>query len=175
MKTFVILFFATIYSAQTPVAFAHCPLCTIGAGAAALGASWLGISSLSIGVFIGAFAIALGLWIAKFIPKKYFIHQTLVIGILSFLSTVIPLQHLFFDNFPLMISISGDYGTWLNTVYYFDKFLIGSIIGAFIIALSPFLSKKISTFRNGKMIPYQGMILTLSLLLFFSFLAEIIQ
>ena len=33
---------------------AHCPLCAMGAGAAAVGAVWLGISKVVVGLFIGA-------------------------------------------------------------------------------------------------------------------------
>lgn len=155
------------------VVFAHCPLCTIGAGAVALGATWLGVSAFSIGIFLGAFGIAVGLWIGRLIKKKYFPHQALIIGVISFLATIIPLKPLFFDNSPVLIALYGDYGTWLNTTYLIDKFIVGSIIGAVIILISPRVSKSISKARNNKLIPFQGIIITFALLLFFSLLYEL--
>lgn len=153
--------------------FAHCPLCTIGAGAVALGATWLGVSAFSIGIFLGAFGIAVGLWIGRLIKKKYFPHQTLLIGVISFLTTIIPLKPLFYDNSPVLIVLYGDYGTWLNTTYLIDKFIVGSIIGAVIILISPGVSKSLSKARNNKLIPFQGIIITFALLLFFSLLYEL--
>lgn len=153
--------------------FAHCPLCTIGAGAVALGATWLGVSAFSIGIFLGVFGIAVGLWIGRLIRKKYFPHQTLLIGVISFLTTIIPLKPLFYDNSPVLIALYGDYGTWLNTTYLIDKFIVGSIIGAVIILISPRVSKSLSKARNNKLIPFQGIIITFALLLFISLLYEL--
>ncbi len=150
-----------------PTASAHCPLCTIGAGAAALGAAWLGFSSFSIGVFLGAAALAMGLWIGRLITKKVKLipHQTTILGILSFLTTVLPLEPLLFDNSSIYISIMGDYGSWLNRTYYVDKFLVGSVLGAIALFAAPYLSKALSKARNNKMFPYQGMIITFGLLM----------
>lgn len=157
------------------VALAHCPLCTIGAGAVAVAAAWFGISSFSIGVFLGAFAIALGLWIGKLLKKQYMPHQTLIVGIISFFTTIIPLKPLFYDNSAILVAFSGDYGTWLNTTYLIDKFIIGSVIGAVIVLLGPKISKLISLKRKGKFLSYQGIILVFVLLLvtslFYEFLA----
>lgn len=145
-----------------PIASAHCPLCTIGAGAAALGALWLGFSSFSIGLFLGAFALAMGLWVGRLIKRKVNLlpHQTMVIGIISFLTTIFPLQPILFDNSAIYISMSGDYGSWLNQTYYIDKYLVGSILGALILLISPHISKAISKARNNKTFPYQGMLIT---------------
>lgn len=155
------------------VALAHCPLCTIGAGAVALGATWLGVSAFSIGIFLGAFGIAIGLWVGRLIKKKYFPYQTFVIGVISFLATIIPLKPLFYDNSPFLISLYGDYGTWLNTTYLIDKFIVGSIIGAAIILISPKISKCVSRARNNKLMPFQGIVITFALLLVVSLLYEL--
>ena len=40
---------------------AHCPLCTVGAGAAAAGAIWLGVSKVVVALFIGGFAMSMGI------------------------------------------------------------------------------------------------------------------
>ncbi|MEK7524275.1 MAG: hypothetical protein AAB588_04580 [Patescibacteria group bacterium] len=154
-------------------AAAHCPLCTLGAGAAALTASWLGVSSFSVGIFIGAFGLAVGLWMGGLLKKKIniFPYQTTLIGVISFITTVWPLKSFFYDNTPLYISLFGDYGSYFNRTYYVDKFIVGSVLGAAILWITPSLSKKLSSARNGKTFPYQGIIicfllLTLSALLF---------
>ncbi|MBI5753950.1 hypothetical protein HZA40_02290 [Candidatus Peregrinibacteria bacterium] len=156
-------------------ALAHCPLCTIGAGAVAIGAAWLGVSAFSIGIFLGAFAIALGLWIGRLIKKKYIPHQSLIIGVISFLTTILPLEPLMYDNSAVLVSLSGDYGTWLNTTYLIDKFLVGAIIGALIVLISPRISKLISKAGKNKFIPFQGIIITFLLLLFVSLVYEILK
>lgn len=154
-------------------AAAHCPLCTLGAGAAALTASWLGVSSFSVGIFIGAFGLAVGLWMGGLLKKKIniFPYQTPLIGVISFITTVWPLKSFFYDNAPLYVSLFGDYGSYFNRTYYVDKFIVGSVLGAAILWVTPTLSKRLSSARRGKTLPYQGIIicfllLTLSTLLF---------
>ncbi|BCX15744.1 MAG: hypothetical protein KatS3mg097_636 [Candidatus Parcubacteria bacterium] len=61
------------------IIFAHCPLCTAGAGIGALIAKELGMKSSAIGVWMGAFSVALGWWLgnvvmkraARFIPRSH--------------------------------------------------------------------------------------------------------
>ncbi len=145
-------------------AFAHCPLCTAGAGAAAVGAAWLGIGQTSIGIFVGAFSVAMGLWIARLIKKKYIPHQDLLIAIISFVTTVIPLISLMTDAGSVYVGIYGEYGSILHNVYLVNRFFVGSIIGAVILVASPYMSSWIKEKRKGKMIPYQGIAITFLLL-----------
>ena len=141
-------------------AFAHCPLCTIGAGLAATLAVWLGVSIIVVGIFIGAFAIALGLWIGRLIKKQYFKYQKISIGLVSFLATVIPLQPFLNSYTSIYISWSGDYGSIFNRTYLIDRFLLGSVIGAAIILVSPYLSRLLTRMRGGRQFPFQGILLT---------------
>ncbi|PIR97473.1 MAG: hypothetical protein COT91_01115 [Candidatus Doudnabacteria bacterium CG10_big_fil_rev_8_21_14_0_10_41_10] len=165
MEKIAFLTFFGLFFLVTP-AFAHCPLCTIGAGVIASIAAWLGVSTLVIGVLLGAFATALGLWIARIIKKKYFPRQDLVVAVVIFLSTISPI-------FPIAggkkssiyISLVGDYGSLLNRTYVIDLFLMGSLLGALIMIVSPFLSRKITKWRKGKMFPYQGVTITFILLI----------
>ena len=136
---------------------AHCPLCTVGAGAAAALAAWFGVKIMVIGVFLGAFALAMGLWIARLI-KYRFPYKGLLLGLASFLLTIFPLQPLFQDYTSLYITWGGKYGSIFNRTYVLDRFVIGAVIGAVILAAVPFLSKWIAK-KRGKLIPYQGIIL----------------
>ena len=153
---------------------AHCPLCTAGAAAAAAGAVWLGVSKAIVALFIGAFAVSTALWVGRMIKKQYISHQKLVLIIASFLLTIIPILPIISQTYPAYISWLGNYGTLLNRTYIINISLLTSLLGGGIVSVSPFLSKKISRLRKGEMIPFQGTILTLSLLIITGLLIQII-
>lgn len=172
MKIKIFVISVLILFAAKPV-LAHCPLCTLGAGAAALGASWLGISAMAVGVWLGAFALAMGFWMAKIIRKKFLPFQNKLVTAITFISTVLPLLPLMRDDGSIYISWFGDYGTFLNRTYVFNKFAVGAALGAAIMYLAPFASRKITEWRKNK-IPYQSMITIFGALAIVSLLIEII-
>jgi len=145
-------------------AHAHCPLCTAGAAAAAGGAAWLGVNNAAIGVFIGAFAVSMGWWISNLIKKKYMPFQRQLIIAISFATTIPPLMPVMKGIYPILIPIAGNYGSLLNRTYLINAFLMGSLIGGFIVSITPWLSKKITDACKGKTLPYQGITLTFGLL-----------
>ncbi|MBI2207930.1 hypothetical protein HYU50_00375 [Candidatus Woesearchaeota archaeon] len=165
-----------LFLALMQSAYAHCPLCTIGAAAAAGGAAWLGVSKIVIGVFIGAFAVSIGWWISNLIKKQYIPFQKPLIILFSFLTTVFPLLGLevMRSNYPLLVSFFGDYGSLLNRTYILNLFLVGSILGGLIVSITPWFSIKITKLRDGKMLPYQGILLTFLLLVISSAIIEAI-
>ena len=144
---------------------AHCPLCTMGAAAAAGGALYFGVTILVIGIFIGAFAVSTGWWISRMIKKEHFRGQKWVIIIFSFVLTIIPMLPFFTQISPLSIWWFGEYGSLFNRTYLLNDFIMGSIFGGVIVCSTPWVSAKITSLRQGKMIPFQGLILTLGLLL----------
>lgn len=145
------------------VALAHCPLCTAGAGAAAIGAAWLGVDQGPIGIFIGAFATAIGLWIARIIPWKI-PGKAWLLAFVSFATTVLPLLVLLQDVSSVYVAIAGEYGSPLNTVYMYNIFLVGSILGGALLALGPSLNRAIAQHQT-RPLPYQGMVVSFGLLL----------
>ena len=149
----------------TKSASAHCPLCTVGIAVAAGGAAWFGVSNIVIGVFVGAFAVSTGWWVSKRIKRQYVPFQTAGVVLFSFVATMVPLMSTLVSNYPLSICMMGEYGSLLNTTYVVDLFLAGGVIGGGIVLTTPWLSRKITTLRNGKMVPYQGVALTLVLLI----------
>ena len=155
-------------------AHAHCPLCTAGAAAAAGGAAWLGVNNASIGVFIGAFAVSMGWWISNLTKKRYVPFQRQLIIAISFLTTIPPLMPIMKGIYPILISIVGAYGSLLNRTYLINAFLMGSIIGGFIVSITPWLSKKITDACKGKTLPYQGITLTFGLLAIAGILLQIL-
>ncbi len=160
---FILFLFALFTIFLVPTIIAHCPLCTVGAGAAAAGAVWLGVSKVIVALFIGAFSMSMGMWFArildkkkKFIPFQYSIILTVV-----FLLTLLPLLPMFKAIGPLYLSFIGEYGK----TYAIDYSLISGLYGALITFISPSLNKKIKEKRNGKGIHYQGIMITFSLLI----------
>lgn len=140
---------------------AHCPLCTIGAGAVAGGAVWLGVSKVVVALFIGAFAMSMGMWFSRIIKKQYVPFQkTLIISII-FLATLLPLMPLFSAIGPFYLPFIGEYGL----TYAVNYSLYSGFLGGLIVFSSPTLSKKITDLRKRKIIPFQGMILTFSILI----------
>ena len=164
---FPVLIIVTIFLVRT--ISAHCPLCTVGAGAAAAGALWLGVKEIVVALFIGAFAMSMGLWFSRIIKKKYIPHQKTAIVTIVFLTTVLPILAIIMKNehgfYPLYISLFGDYGSFFNRTYLISKPLLSSLFGGLLVFISPIASRKISNFRKGKIIPFQGVILTLLVLI----------
>lgn len=139
---------------------AHCPLCTVGAGAAAGAAVWLGVSKVVAALFIGAFAMSMGIWFSKIPKKEYILFQKIVIVAIIFLSTVLPLLPMFKVIGPLYIYFIGEYG---NT-YAINYSLASVIFGGLIVISSPTVSKRLTKLRKGRRIPFQGVVITLFLL-----------
>ena len=141
---------------------AHCPLCTVGAGAAAAGAVWLGVSKVVVALFIGAFAMSMGMWFARVIEKrkKFIPFQSSLIILGVFLLTILPLIPVVKAVGPLYLSFIGNYGT----TYAVNYSLGASLLGGVITFISPNLNKKIKEKRNGRGIPFQGSLLTFLLL-----------
>ncbi len=143
---------------------AHCPLCTVGAGAAGGLAVWLGVSQGVVGIFIGAFGFAIGIVMGKkikLIPKHIF-------GLVSFLLTVLPTMALFKDMYGLYLPFAGESGE----VFVINEFLLGSVIGALILIFSPLISERLKKIR-GKIFMFQTMIITFFLLFLVSIIMEI--
>src|SRR3990167_9619468 len=164
MSKKIILFLSGIFTLfLTPRVMAHCPLCTIGAGVAAAGAVWLGVSKIVVALFIGAFAMSMGMWFSRVIGKRwsYIPFQNIFVSIAIFALTVWPLMPIFKAIGPLYLPFIGEYGK----TYAFDYSLISALFGGLIVFVSPSISKKITKIRKGTMIPFQGVILTFLLLI----------
>ncbi len=144
-------------------AFAHCPLCTIGAGAAAAGAAWFGVDNVIIGIFLGAAALAMGLWVSRLFKRRYIPLQKWAISAFSFASIIIPVLPMMKGYSSAYISLAGSYGSLLNRTYVVNSFLLGSLIGAAIVAIAPSVSGMVAK-KRGRKVPYQGIVITFSLL-----------
>lgn len=160
---------------QTTTVSAHCPLCTVGIAAAAGGAAYFGVDKAVIALFVGAFAVSTGWWVGKKIKKQVIPHQLLGIIIFSFVLTVVPLLPLLTTVYPFPVFLAGNYGSWLNRTYVINLGLITSILGGVVVSVTPWLSKKISAMRKGRTLPFQGILLTIGLLIILSILTQVVM
>ncbi|MBI5391895.1 hypothetical protein HZB00_02740 [Candidatus Woesearchaeota archaeon] len=155
-----------IFGISLPDAHAHCPLCTAAVGAAAIGAQYYGVDTSIIGIFIGGFAISTGLWVAlKLVKKQYVRFQTAWIALLSFVLTVIPLVYsVASDAFYVPVFLFGEPGSLFNKVYWLNKLLLGSVVGSIATLLSFWIHTTLKSIRGKVLFPYQGVVLTLTVL-----------
>ncbi|MEK6886335.1 MAG: hypothetical protein AABW88_00735 [Nanoarchaeota archaeon] len=165
-----VLFLPILFLVFIKQSFAHCPLCVMGAATLAMGASYMGVNKAIIGLFIGAFAVAIGWWVARLIKKQFIPHQKLVIILFSFLTTVIPMMSYISGAYPLYVPFLGQYGT----TFAIDLFLTGSVLGGFVVLISPWLSEKVTEFRKGKQLPFQGLSLMFVVLLLLGTIIQLV-
>ena len=154
------------------IARAHCPLCTAGAGGAAAIASSLGIGMGIVGVFLGAFGLAMGLWFDGVLDREIVPQQRWVVGIGLFLSIIVPVTLGGTEYSSIYVNVAGGYGTPLNRTYLVDRFLLGALLGGMTVAVAPRLSRWI-TERRDRTLPFQGLVLTFVLLGFLAGLLHI--
>ena len=153
---------------------AHCPLCTAGAGAIAAAAMSLGVKVEVLGLLIGAFAAALGFYIANRVKKKFFPGQYWVIVLATFFLTVLPLMPLMaVEPYAFVVYWFGEAGSLFNRIYLLDRFIVSSLFGGALMALAPKLSGYVSRMRDGKRFPYQTLTVTLLLLIITAVLVQL--
>lgn len=176
MKKFLASIFSSFlfFFSAVPVS-AHCPLCTGAIGVAAVAAKYYGMDLIIIGLFVGAFGISTGLWVGRKIKKEYFKFQLWTIVLLSFLLTVIPLRVFSGENVYIPIRLFGEVGGMFNKVYWFDRLFFGSWIGGLLSVFSFGVHNTAKKFNNGNVfIPFQGVVLTLAVLLLAGIVVELV-
>ena len=149
---------------------AHCPLCTAGAGALAMLAASLGVSTAVVGLLVGAFALALGMWLAKLVRGKMLPRQDGLLTLGIFAATVFPLVPLIREYRAIHIAALGEYGT----TYPVNLYVLGAVIGAALLYSAPSLSRALTAFRGGQLLPFQGMSITLLLLVAGSLILQLL-
>lgn len=168
MRKYLTIVLLAVFVPQ--VASAHCPLCTAGAGALAILAASLGVSSVVVGLLIGAFAVALGLWLSGLVKKQYVRFQKPILATLIFLGTVIPVMPFIEHYGPWYIPFIGKYGT----TYTVNLYILGVAIGVLIMLLARPISRLVTKLRN-KQMPFQGVTITIGLLVVVSIIIQLLS
>lgn len=144
------------------IAYAHCPLCVTAVGAGILGAKSFGLGDGIVGLFVGAFAIATGIWIAKKTKARFNVIplQTPLIVTLSWLVTVIPMLGLSNQMLYLPVFLLGPAGSLFNQVHFLSKFFLGSIIGGIVSIAALRAHYSVKAWHGKTLFPFQGIALT---------------
>ncbi len=146
--------------------YAHCPLCATWAWIAGGIAVWLWVSPAVVALFIGAFAMTIWLWMANILKTKYFGYQDLVVVVFFYIITVVSTIPFVGDHiYPLYISMAGDYGSLLNNTYALNLSWIAAVVWGIIVLASSRINKKLKKLTNWRFIPFQRIIITMSLLI----------
>jgi hypothetical protein len=126
--------------------YAICPVCTIAVGAGIGLSRWLGIDDSVTGLWVGALIVSISMWTLDWLTKKNIKFQGmgLITLIVYAIFVIIPLYFM------------GIMGHPLNTLWGFDKLLVGIIFGGiffFLGGASHFYLKK----KNGDKVyfPFQ--------------------
>ncbi len=137
-----------------PSVMAHCPLCTAAVGTGLIITRSMGIDDSLIGVWIGAFIISTGLWLNKFLAKRFRVipFQKSIILVAFFLLTIVPFY------FTGLI-------TFQSTMFGVDKLLFGTVLGSALTLIGFGASKVIRNSDNKPFIPFQSIALTVAVLI----------
>lgn len=152
-----------------PTVSAHCPLCTIAAGAGIGAARFYGVDDSMVGLFLGAFIVSTALWFNRWLKTKIDLPlQKFLVVFASFLLLIGPLYLAgIINNFETVKAIPT-LSMWGLGIFGIDKLLLGTIVGTLFVFISFSLSDHIKK-KNGKVLfPYQGIILMILTLLILS-------
>jgi hypothetical protein len=148
------------------LAFAYCPVCVIGSSVLVIAGYELGVKKIVMGLLIGGLAIVVGDWLNNLIKKKFFKGQNLLVIVLTFIISYLPVKNWIADYTYLTLNISN-YQKFL----LIDKSLLTGILGGILVFIAPYISKWI-TKKRGKPILLQRVIITLVLLIIFGLILQ---
>ncbi len=171
MKKIIILISILFVIGLIPNVFAHCPLCTITAGAGVAVARYYGVDDSIVGLLLGGLILSSALWFNKWLKKKIkFKFQEPLVVIFSFLMFAAPFYFSgLITNFEMVKSMPTYHSMLGLGVYGIDKLLFGMILGSLAIWGAFTLSEAIKKKKGKVLYPYQGisfMIITLLVLTF---------
>lgn len=156
-KIFSLIFsLLTFYYFLPGKVFAHCPLCTAGAGAGLFLSRWLGIDDSITGVWMAAFLAASSLWAANSLKKKYIPGQNTLIYLAVFVSTIWS-----FYTFKLVSEHAG-------LIMGVPKLIFGMVSGGIVFYVVDILNLALKKTRGKSLFPYQSIVFSLGSMLLLS-------
>lgn len=155
-RLLLFLVFTTFSVLNFKVASAVCPVCTV-AVAGGLGISrWLGIDDFITSIWIGGLALSVSAWCWNFLKKKGKLNGAsgIAVLLLVYASILLPLY---------MLKYIGDPQ---NTLWGYDKIILGVIVGTAVFWLGAFTNAQLKKRNEGKAyFRFQKVVLPVSLLL----------
>lgn len=156
MKKLVIMLVMLI--GLLPRVSAHCPLCTVGAGAGVAVARFYGVHDIIVGLFLGAVIVSSALWFSKWVKSKInFILLEALIVVGTFLTFGIPFYYTGLITKTNVVKLMPEtYSIFGFGALGVDSLLFGMILGSIVVwgafSFSEYIKKK-----KGKVLfPYQG-------------------
>jgi hypothetical protein len=138
---------------------AICPICTIAVGAGIGLAQWLGIDDTITGLWVGGFTVSISIWTITWLSKKNirFLGRKPLIFICYYALVLIPLYMKKIIGHPL------------NTLWGYDKLLLGIIIGSIAFAAGAIIYQIMKKKNaNHAYFPFQKVLMPLAPLIILS-------
>lgn len=139
-------------------ALAVCPVCTIAVGAGVGLSRWLGIDDTISGLWIGGLTVSLSLWTINWLRKKNinFKGMPLLLFIGYYALIVLPLY------------FSEIIGHPYNTLWGFDKLMLGIVLGSIFFFLGVWNYDWIKQKRGKAHFPFQKVVMPVAPLIILS-------
>lgn len=163
---YILSLFALLLSVD---AFAVCPVCVAAVGAGFGISRYIGVADVIGGLWIGAVLMASSMWAHSFIVKRFKVSNNLLSYFILLILTAV--HGLFL--LPLYKNEVIIYG--LKTIFGFDQFLFGAVIGFAIFFKQALLYNYLKKRNNNKpYFPYQKVIMQLLSLLILSIIFHLV-
>ncbi|KKQ98250.1 MAG: hypothetical protein UT24_C0007G0010 [Candidatus Woesebacteria bacterium GW2011_GWB1_39_12] len=146
----LILLFTVHYSLFTNTAYAVCPVCTVAVGAGLGISRALGIDDAVTSVWIGGLILSMSFWLIDWIQKRksklLSTNYQLLIIVLMYILTLVPLWY-------------GKYiGRLNNTLWGVDKILFGTIAGSIAFMIGKWADQKVREKKGKQLFAYQKVV-----------------
>lgn len=145
-------------------AYAVCPVCTIAVGAGLGLSRYFGIDDTISGLWIGGLILSSGLWFADWLRHRGVAIKTSYLNVASclifYLAVLIPLYFTSIIGHPY------------NTIYGFDKLLLGITIGSVVFIFAVSFDKMIRKINGQQLFAFQKVILPIASLIIMSFIFQ---
>jgi len=147
-------------------ALAVCPVCTVAVGAGLGVSRALGIDDAVTSVWIGGLILSMSFWLIDWVGKRrkksLNTNYQLLIAVLMYALTLLPLHFSHFIGRPY------------NTLFGVDKILFGSTVGSAVFMLAVWADKKVRQVKGKQLFIYQKVVFPTSALLTASVILEVI-
>lgn len=142
------------------LANAFCPVCTVAAGAGVGLARYFGVDDTISGLWIGGLMVAVSIWTIEWFKKNkyYFSGLEFITVFVYYALLIIPFYQM------------GVIGHILNTIWGFDKLLLGIVIGSITFYLGGVWYQQIKAKRGQAHFPFQKVVMPVSPLIILSLL-----
>lgn len=152
-KMLFLLGFSLLMLLHIMPVYAHCPLCTGAMVAGVTVARIYGVDDAVLGLWIGALIVSTALWFNRVVKRQYIPFQGLVLSVIAFLFTVIPMYY------------AGIFGGVYATIFGIDKMLFGMVAGGIALYIGIALSNEIKKLKGRTLFPFQTIAIVLLMLI----------